>query len=189
MPQPVIFLDKDGTLIHDVPYNVEPHRIRLKPGACEAITLLAERGFKFIVISNQSGVAFGRFEEAALKAVTQKLELLIGLCGGTLEDVYYCPHHTGGIVPAYSIECACRKPKPGMVHQGISEHDVDVASSWMIGDILDDVEAGSRAGLRTILVDDQHETLWHKGPYRNPEIIVRNLKEAAEYICQLITNG
>lgn len=185
MPKPVIFLDMDGTLIRSIPYNVEPYRMSLTPGASQAIGLLAERGFTFIVVSNQSGVAFGRFAEEDLTGVTQKLELLIGLCGGKLVGVYYCPHHSGGIVPSHSFECSCRKPKPGMILQAIKDHDVDVSSSWMIGDTLDDVEAGNRAGLRSILVDEQQEGLWQKSPYRDPEILVKDLKEAAEQICCL----
>lgn len=185
MPKPVIFLDMDGTLIRSIPYNVEPYRMSLTPGASQAIGLLAERGFTFIVVSNQSGVAFGRFAEEALTGVTQKLELLVGLCGGKLEGVYYCLHHSGGIVPEYSFECSCRKPKPGMILQAIKDHDVDVSSSWMIGDTLDDVEAGNRAGLRSILVDEQHEGMWQKSPFRDPEIIVKDLIEAAEQICCL----
>lgn len=182
-------MDKDGTLIEDVPYNVDPHEVRLTEGAGPAIRRLAHEGFRFIVVSNQPGVALGKFPESDLLKVSRKLDVLFKESEGVLEGAYYCPHDRHGIVSFYARECSCRKPQPGLLLQAIRDHDVDVPSSWMIGDILDDVEAGNRAGLRTIFLDNGHETLWRRGPFRHPEVHLNNLKEAAEYICLLKVNG
>lgn len=185
MPCPVIFLDKDGTIIEDVPYNVDPGKIVLVPGAQEAIDRLSSAGFSFIVITNQPGVAYGRFAEEALQEVRTRLYHLICGSGAVLLDFYYCPHHPNGVIPQYTRRCLCRKPSPGLLHKAVQEHDIDMSASWFIGDILDDVEAGNRAGVRTILLNNGHETLWEPGLFRIPERIVCDLKEAAAYIASV----
>jgi D-glycero-D-manno-heptose 1,7-bisphosphate phosphatase len=147
---PVIFLDKDGTLIEDVPYNVDIAQIRLMPGVAEGITSLAKAGFYFVIVSNQSGIAQGKFEHEDLFAVSVYLRQIIESLGGTLLHFYFCPHHPKGIIPEYSKSCSCRKPQAGMLLQAMEQYPIDKALSWFIGDILDDVEAGNRAELRTI---------------------------------------
>src|SRR5439155_13322560 len=96
-----VFLDKDGTLVEDVPYNVDPERIRLMPGAAEGLFLLHSAGYKLFVVSNQSGVARGYFEETALRAVRARLRSLFEHIGVTLSGFYYCPHHPEGTVQPY----------------------------------------------------------------------------------------
>src|SRR5262245_36427310 len=93
-----VFLDKDGTLIEDVPYNVDPGQIRLTPGAATGLRLLHERGFRLLIISNQSGVARGYFPEQALAAVEERLRELLAEVGVPLAGFYYCPHHPQGVV-------------------------------------------------------------------------------------------
>src|SRR4051794_10145376 len=148
-PEPMIrraiFLDKDGTLIEDVPYNVDPARIRLAPGAAEGLPRLHAAGFRLIVISNQSGVARGLFAEEALGGVRDRLRELLADVGVPLDGFYYCPHHPEGVVPEYALACACRKPEPGMILDSAREHGIEPGQSWFVGDILDDVEAGRRA--------------------------------------------
>src|SRR5690349_2883234 len=144
-----VFIDKDGTLIEDDPYNVDPDRMRFAPGACEALSELACCPFRLIVISNQSGVALGRFEIGSLDAVEAKLHDMFASCGATLDGVYWCPHHPAGSVSAYARACHCRKPAPGMLLRASREHKIDLRKSWFIGDILDDVEAGNLAGCKT----------------------------------------
>ena len=177
-----VFLDKDGTLIVDVPYNVDPARIALYPDAGPALQRLRVGGFKLVVISNQAGVARGYFPEDALDGVVTTLLDQLRAFGVTLDGFYYCPHHPGGPVAAYAVDCDCRKPQPGLLQRAAREHDIDLSRSWMVGDILNDVEAGSRAGCRTLLIDRGNETEWLSGPFRTPTATVTSLAEMADYV-------
>jgi len=177
-----VFVDKDGTLIEDVPYSCDVARIRLLPGAGEGLRRLEGAGFHVIVVSNQAGVAHGYFEERALWSVAAALEGLLASEGVTLKGFYYCPHHPEGMVAAYAVECLCRKPGPGLLQRAANEWGVSLAESWMIGDILHDVEAGHRAGCCTVLIDNGHETEWRLGGRRWPDHVARDLKEAARLI-------
>jgi len=180
-----VFLDKDGTLIDDIPYNVNPDLITLKEGAAEGLQKLKQAGYKFIVVSNQSGVARGYFDEGELKKVEYRLKELLGQYQLDLEAFYYCPHHPEGKIEVYSVECNCRKPAPGMLQKAAVEHQIDLQSSWMLGDILNDVEAGNRAGCHSILIDNGGETEWIKDtPYREPEATFSNISFAADYILE-----
>lgn len=177
-----VFLDKDGTLIEDVPYNVRREWIRLMPGAARGLRTLHAAGYALFVISNQPGVAFNYFSESALDAVSAELARLLKDAGATLTGFYYCPHHPAGRVPAYTRSCECRKPGAALLRRAAVEHGVTLAASWFIGDILDDVEAGRRAGCRTVLLDNGHETEWRTGPLRRPHFIVPDLPTAANII-------
>src|SRR6185437_10611233 len=161
-----VFLDKDGTLIDDVPDNVDPALVRLAPGAAEGLPLLRAAGLRLVVVSNQSGVARGLFPESALEGVEARLRELLEGVGVSLDAFLYCPHHPGGVVPRYAVACDCRKPAPGMVVRASRELGIDPSRSWLVGDILDDVEAGNRAGCGTVLIDNGNETEWVTGPYR-----------------------
>jgi D,D-heptose 1,7-bisphosphate phosphatase len=184
-----IFLDKDGTLIEDVPYNVDPEQIRLYADVPEALVALKQAGYKLIVISNQSGVAQGYFKEKALEGVTEKLSQLLAPYQVSFDGFYYCPHHPHGKVETYIKACECRKPQPGLLTQAAQELSIDLSQSWMIGDILNDVEAGNRAGCRTILIDNGNETEWKNGESRIPTFITKTFHGAAERIlCDLSVN-
>lgn len=177
-----VLIDKDGTLVENVPYNVDPARIRLAPGAERAIPRLAAAGFRLAVVSNQPGVALGRFPESALERVGERLgEILAGL-GAVLAGFYYCPHHPEGVVPEYALRCACRKPAPGLIERAAREAGVSPRGAWLVGDILDDIEAGSRAGCTTILLDNGGETEWKLTSSRRPDHMVRDLEEAVDLI-------
>jgi histidinol-phosphate phosphatase family protein len=179
MLESAVFLDKDGTLLDDLPYNVDPALMRLAPGAREALALFAASPFALFVISNQSGVALGKFPAAALHGVEARLRQLFDECGATLRGMYWCPHHPAGQVAPYNVECACRKPAPGMLLHAACAHRLDLSRSWFIGDILDDVEAGNRAGCRTILIENGNETEWRAGAMRAPCCRAADLHEAA----------
>lgn len=180
-----VFLDKDGTLVQDVPYNVDPERIALAAGAVEGLRLLHRAGYALIVVSNQSGVARGMFEESALGAVEARLRDLLGRAGVPLAGFYYCPHFPGGEIARYSVECDCRKPAPGLILRAAEEHGIDLAQSWFVGDILNDVEAGRRAGCSTVLLDNGNETEWVLSKARMPHHVVSDLTEAALVITAL----
>jgi len=177
-----VFLDKDGTLIEDKPYNVNPDCIQLLPGVSEGLNLLQAQGYQLIVVTNQSGIARGFFTEQDLFRVRNKLEELLSSAGIVLSDFYYCPHHPQGQIGQYAIDCSCRKPQPGMFYRAALEHNIDLSSSWMVGDILHDVEAGNRAGCKTVLIDNQHETEWELTPIRRPKFMAQDIESAARII-------
>jgi D-glycero-D-manno-heptose 1,7-bisphosphate phosphatase len=189
MKKRAVFLDKDGTLIKDVPYNVDPEQIRLTVGAGDGLQRLHQMGYALIVISNQSGVARGYFSESALAAVEQRLRALLELFGVPLAGFYYCPHHPEGAVAEYAIACNCRKPAPGLLLQAARDHAVDLTASWFIGDILNDVEAGRRAGCQTILLDNGNETEWILSSQRIPHFRANDLMEASAMIQQVDGRG
>jgi|SRR5690606_8436255 len=181
-----VFLDKDGTLIPDIPYNVDPALIQIQKNAVQGLRELQSRGYLLIIISNQSGVAQGRFSEHALNSVKEKLIELLGKEQIQLDGFYYCPHHPEGTVQGYNIECGCRKPNAGLILKAAADLRVNLTESWMIGDILNDVEAGNRAGCRTVLIDNNNETEWYMNEYRKPDFIVKNINEAADKIINAV---
>ena len=178
-----VFLDKDGTLVPDIPYNVQPQLITLEKGVTEGLQLLARNGYLLVIISNQSGVARGYFQEADLQPVKEKIIALLRQEGIPLHGLYYCPHHPEGSVEPYARECNCRKPAPGLILRAAAELQIDLSASWMVGDILHDVEAGNRAGCRTVLINNGNETEWVSGVYRKPYFVAADVREAAALLC------
>jgi D-glycero-D-manno-heptose 1,7-bisphosphate phosphatase len=177
-----VFLDKDGTLIKNVHYNVDVTRIELLPGVGESLHLLQQAGFALIVISNQPGVALGLFEEAALDKVFNTMQQLLQAYNVQLDGFYYCPHHTEGTAAAYVKPCYCKKPLPGLILNAAADHQIDIKNSWMIGDILHDVETGKRAGCKTILINNGNETEWLINEAREPDLIAADMHVAAAHI-------
>lgn len=188
--RPIIFIDKDGTLVEDVPYNIDPDKLVFEAGAVAGLRRLNEAGFHFVIVTNQSGVARGLFPEQALEPVARRLgEMIQQATGAVIEGFYYCPHHPQGTVPQYAVPCSCRKPQPGMLLRAAADLGINLRHAWMVGDLLNDIEAGNRAGCRTILVDRGGETEWHPGPYRTPNFYARDLEGAAEIILTEMGNG
>jgi histidinol-phosphate phosphatase family protein len=177
-----VFLDKDGTLIENVPYNVDPKRVVLARGAAAALRGLKARGFRLVVVSNQSGVAMGLFGEHELAAVERRIQQLLAPSGAEIDAFYYCTHLPDAASARYAVRCLCRKPQPGLLRRAARDLGIDLAASWLIGDILDDVEAGNRAGCRSILICNGNETRWRDGPYRRHFRHARTLREAARLI-------
>ncbi len=180
-----IFLDKDGTLVENVPYNVDPGLLELTWHAGSGLQLFKQLGYALYVVTNQSGIAHGLFTEPALDQIEHRLQELLAQYGVTLDGFYYCPHAVEGSISRYAIPCTCRKPMPGMLYRAAYEHDVDLAQSWMIGDILNDVEAGRRAGCRTVLIDNGNETEWQMSAQRTPHFSAPDLYAAASLIAEL----
>ncbi len=177
-----VFIDKDGTLIKDVPYNVNPELIELYDDTGRSLKALKEHGYLLIVVSNQSGLARGFFDTDALKRVEQKIQQDLATEGVQLDALYFCPHHPDGVVDNYRGECECRKPKPGMLLAASENFGIDLNQSWMIGDILHDVEAGNAAGCKTILIDNGNETEWRINSKRLPTGIAASVSEAVDLI-------
>ncbi len=177
-----VFIDKDGTLIDNLPYNTDPTRIRLSDGAGEALHALMQLGLALVVVSNQQGIARGWLSERDLHAARERIALLLSACEVRLDDFYWCPHWPWSCRGRLAFACSCRKPAPGMLLRAAAKHGLDLSSSWMVGDILDDVEAGRRAGCRTVLIDNGNETEWQCGPLRHPHRLVPDLRTAADVI-------
>ena len=142
---PAVFLDRDGTLIDDVGYPRDPARVRLVEGAAEALAQLREAGFRLVVVSNQSGIGRGLISEDEARSVHERFVAELERRGARLDGVRYCPH-------APEAACDCRKPAPGMLLAAADELGLDLDASFMVGDKSSDVEAGHRAGARTILL-------------------------------------
>jgi D-glycero-D-manno-heptose 1,7-bisphosphate phosphatase len=180
-----IFLDKDGTLIPDIPYNSDPAKITLENNIIEGLKLLQEQDYLLIVISNQAGIGLGYFTELQLDAAMARMCALLQEAGITINDIYYCAHHPESQIPEYRQLCDCRKPLPGLLISAGQDHNIDMENSWMIGDILNDVEAGNRAGCKSILINNGNETEWLSGQYRDPALICDNVNDAANYILNM----
>jgi len=158
-----VFIDRDGTL-NELIYNPDhgivdsPHRaedVHPLPGAAEFMRGVREMGYLVIVVTNQPGIAKGSLSLEELDRINRRLADLLAERGGQWDDLLYCPHHPRlykGGVPEYVTDCGCRKPEPGLLLEAARRHDVDLTRSWMVGDGLNDVQAGRRAGCRTILV-------------------------------------
>ena len=137
--RPAVFLDRDGTLIHDVGYLNHHDQIRLFPQTVPALKLLRKAGFRLFVVTNQSGVARGLFPESSVKQTHRKLQSLLKARGARVDGFFYCPHHPQGKVISLSRVCRCRKPAPGMVEQAARKHPIDRKRSYVVGDKLDDL--------------------------------------------------
>ena len=136
------FLDRDGVIIRQVEYLKDPAEVELIPGAVEALRAIHRNGFLAVVVSNQSGIARGRFTREDLDKVQSRLYELLAAEGEKLDGFYFCPHDP------HVESCHCRKPKPGLILDAAGDLDIDIGQSFMIGDRPADLETGMAAGCR-----------------------------------------
>lgn len=182
-----IFIDKDGTLIRDIPFNADPGLIVLEERVIKGLKKLSDKDFLYIIITNQSGLAHGYLTEKDLAVVEAHISQLLLADEIKLDGFYYCPHYPGACVKKYDVTCYCRKPMPGLLLKAAADFNIDLAQSWMIGDILNDVEAGNRAGCRTILINNGNETKWLiDSEIRKPSFVSKDMAEAADFILEYI---
>ena len=178
-----VFLDLYGTVAREVGYINHPDRFRLHDFSGEAIGLLNQAGYRVFVATNQSGIARGYFTEEVLNEVHRRLVDRLAREGARVEAVYYCPHLPPEGRPAV---CDCRKPLPGMLKRAAGEHGVDLASSWMAGDMITDVETGHAAGARGILLRTGYgrgQIEYQRHRWRvEPDLICDDLLAAAQAI-------
>lgn len=147
-----VFLDRDGTIIRDTGYLGDLDGIEFLPGAVEAMRSLHDAGYLLVVITNQSGVARGLFDEDRCRAVSERFVSLLAEEGVPVAASFYCPHLPGAAVPEYDKVCDCRKPGRGLFEKAAEELHVDFNSSWAAGDSLRDLEPAKKLGAKTILV-------------------------------------
>jgi D-glycero-D-manno-heptose 1,7-bisphosphate phosphatase len=147
-----VFLDRDGTLIEEVPYLHDPELVRLAPDAPAALRELASAGFALVVVTNQAGVARGYYGEDAVERVHRRLHELLAAGGVALDGVWFCPHHPDGAVADLARDCRCRKPGPGMLEAAAAELGVDLGASYLVGNNRGDVGAARAAGATPLFV-------------------------------------
>jgi len=151
--RPTVFLDRDGVLCEDMGYLRNPGGLKILPGVPEALQLLAP-SFRLVVVTNQSGIAKGLFNEDDLLAIHQELAKRFSEKQAAIEAYYYCPHHMQGTVPIYTQDCDCRKPKPGLLLRASNDLALSLTGSYMVGDNLTDLQAGRAAGSKSLIVGD-----------------------------------
>jgi D,D-heptose 1,7-bisphosphate phosphatase len=147
-----IFVDRDGTLIDEVGYLRMMEDLRFTPRAAEALRIFQNLGYLNIVITNQSAVARGLLSPKALTKIHNRLKAMAKEEDAIIHDVFVCPHHPEGRVAPFNVDCDCRKPKTGLLHQAAAKHKLDLQQCILIGDKKTDLELGRNAMIRTVLV-------------------------------------
>src|SRR5262245_13076520 len=150
--RPAVFLDRDGTMVHDVGYLSRIEDLRWFPWAIEAVRLLNRAGFLVCVTTNQGGVGLGYYPEAFVHRVHDVMTSALTAAGAHVDGWFYCPHHPQARSAELRRDCECRKPKTGLITQAASRFDIDLRASFVIGDKDKDVELATNAGARGILV-------------------------------------
>ncbi len=150
--RPAVFLDRDGTINEDVGYPGRIEQVRIYPAAFEAVRRLRAAGFAVVVVTNQSGVGRGYFSEDDVRRIHAWMAGEFAAAGAPLDGIYYCPHFAGSPLPAYDVDCDCRKPRPRMGRAAASELRLDLGRSYMVGDKVDDLLFGANLGAAPVLV-------------------------------------
>jgi len=172
-----VFLDRDGTIVEDPGFLHEPEKVKLLPGAAAAIRRLNDAGYLAIVVTNQSGIARGRFTVADYEAVQQRLGALLAAQGARLDGAFFCPHH-----PQFTGPCDCRKPGLKLFRDAQAAFDIDFAQSWWVGDRLSDVQPARALGGHGVLVVTGDGNL-HQGQARAGGVtVVADIGEAVQKI-------
>ena len=185
-PRPAVFMDRDGTLSHEVGYVNHLSRFRLYPWTVDAIRLVNRAGWLAVVVTNQAGVARGYFPESLIHEVHASLRASVEAGGARLDGIFFCPHHPSVGEPPYRLDCDCRKPKPGLISRAAREFDIDLAGSWMVGDRYGDVELARNASVNSAFVlsgygrgEWEHQAA---GWVEKPDLVAEDLLEAVKAI-------
>ncbi|WP_455656295.1 D-glycero-beta-D-manno-heptose 1,7-bisphosphate 7-phosphatase [Phascolarctobacterium sp.] len=153
MKHKAVFFDRDGVLNVDKAYLYKIDELEWIDGALESIAYLTQSGYLVFVVTNQSGIARGYYTVAEMEKLHQHMTKTAAVSGGKIEKFYYCPHLPEGSIAEYAVDCACRKPKPGLILQALAEYDIDADKSFLIGDKKRDVEAAEAAGIKGFLFE------------------------------------
>ncbi len=184
--RPAIFMDRDGTLSHEVGYVNDTSRFRLYPWTVDAVRAINRAGWLAVVVTNQAGVARGYFPETVFDEVRRMLLDALEAGGARLDAFYACLHHPSVGAPPYRRDCDCRKPRPGLLRKAQAELGADLAGSWVIGDRHSDLQLAWNVGAKGALVKTGYGLgeLTHLGPtwQRSPDLVAENLLEAVERI-------
>lgn len=193
MGRPAIFMDRDGTLSHEVGYVNHLSRFRVFPFAAAAVKAINRAGFLAVVATNQAGVARGYFPETLIHEVHDALRAQMAGAGARLDGIYVCVHHPSLGEPPYRQDCDCRKPKPGLLLRASAELDVDLPRSYVIGDREGDLQLAWNVGARGVLVKTGYGLgeLVNRAPRwpRQPDLVAEHLLEAVQRIVSLARDG
>jgi D-glycero-D-manno-heptose 1,7-bisphosphate phosphatase len=191
---PAVFLDRDGTLIEDADYLRRLDQILLFPWTIDALRLLNRAGFRTVVVTNQSAVARGFVTEEFVRETHAALDALVTVGGARIDGYYFCPHHPEAAIERYRTACRCRKPGPGMIEQATADLGLDLSRSWMVGNRWLDVETGTSAGTKSILVQPDVAAGLQTGGHglqtreHRADAILNNLMEAVGWILRASTS-
>lgn len=158
MKNKAVFLDRDGVINIEKDYVHKIEEFEFIEGVFSACLKYQQAGYKLIVITNQSGIGRGYYDESQFNQLTDWMKAQFASHGVHIDGVYFCPHHPEKALPAYRLKCECRKPEPGMLLQAIAEHDIDPNQSIMFGDKVSDIKAAKKAGIKDlVLVRSGHD--------------------------------
>ncbi|MCT8344724.1 MULTISPECIES: D-glycero-beta-D-manno-heptose 1,7-bisphosphate 7-phosphatase [Photorhabdus] len=146
---PAVFLDRDGTINIDHGYVHEIDDFQFIDGVIEAMIELKKMGYALVLVTNQSGIARGIFDEEQFLQLTEWMDWSLADRGVDLDGIYYCPHHPDATEEQYKKSCDCRKPQPGMLLDAQRELGIDMTASFMIGDKLEDMQVATLAKIGT----------------------------------------
>jgi D-glycero-D-manno-heptose 1,7-bisphosphate phosphatase len=187
--RPAVFMDRDGTLSHEVGYVNHLSRFRLYPWSVDAVRLVNRAGYAAVVVTNQAGVARGYYPESLVHEVNAALRAALEGGGARLDGLFVCLHHPSVGEPPYRQDCDCRKPRPGLVRRAEKELGLDLARSWVVGDRHGDLQLAWSVGARAALVASGYGRgeLQHHAPRwsRPPDLVAEHLLEAVERILSL----
>jgi D-glycero-D-manno-heptose 1,7-bisphosphate phosphatase len=185
--RPAVFLDRDGTMIHDVGYLSRREDVTWYPWTIDAIRLLNRAGFEVLVVTNQGGVGLGYYTEDFVRELHDDLNAEVTRAGGAIAGWFYCPHHPRARIDALRRDCECRKPRPGMIHKALQTHDIDLSRSYVIGDKAIDLGLARAAGAQGILVRTgygQAEAGRHDGAVPDAVFVAETLMDATAWILE-----
>ncbi len=176
-----LFLDRDGTIIHDVGYLSDPDRIEFFPNVLEKISKIKKSGLMFFVVTNQSGIGRGYFDESVLTDIHDRLSRLMSDVDAGFDGLRYCPHSPND-------DCPCRKPSPKMVHSLADEFDIDLKESFFIGDKVQDVITGINSGCRTVLIlnDNPLDKFVSSEDWVDPDFVASTPADALDWVLENI---
>jgi D-glycero-D-manno-heptose 1,7-bisphosphate phosphatase len=184
--RPAIFMDRDGTLSHEVGYVNHPGRFRLYPWSVAAVRAINSASWLAVVVTNQAGVARGYFPESVFREVQALLLRDVEAGGARFDAVYACLHHPSVGEAPYREDCDCRKPRPGLLQRAERELGADLRRSWVVGDRYSDLQLAWNVGAQGALVKSGYGlgelSYLAPGWARQPDLVAENLLEAVEQI-------
>lgn len=179
-----VFLDRDGVITEEKDFIIKKEDLELIANSAKAIRILNEKGYLTIVISNQSAVARGFATKETIDEIFEHMQFLLNKEGAKIDEIYYCPHHPDpkkGKIPEYTLDCLCRKPKPGMIFQAQKDFSLNLPDCFFVGDKNSDTKAGESAGCKTILVRTGYGGVDNTGE-ASPNFVEKDLYSAVKNV-------